>query len=470
MKSASPIFPRVFVTRYRTVLGIWAALALLNLSAGLVIASWPDRQSDLALVRSWTSDWLLHGSDLYSTAGAPDYPPHALVTFSPLAAVPEQWMVPAWASLNIGLALLAPYLAVRWVLPKMTLPEAALPVLMLLTWGGFRTLLQFTLFAVTFGLLSMVLTERASGSRLRTSGQKPEAWSPNTPAMWSGLCLALALTKPQIGAAFFLWALFTRRLRMIAVALAAIAVALAVYCARVQANPLYVIARYAETLWVVYTGETVLIGLAQLRPLAALILSDIRLVDTIAVTVALLMLALVVVVGFAEGSRYEPRAARGKIRRSAIGDRRSSIGNGDTDDGRWTMDDGRSLRPARPNNRRLLYSAPALAGLWSLLSFYHLTYGFVVLLPAAAVLMFADDPRTVGFRKTLFWLLQFGLVVDVPGLWRQAGPLVTVPVWINALAINADRILMLVLFAGMAWLATHPPFSTESSAGAVSAL
>ena len=54
---------------------------------------------------------------------------------------------------------------------------------------------------------------------------------------------------------------------MIFVALAAVAVAFGLYCIRVQASPAHVIARYAETLWVVYTGDTVLIGLAQLRPL-----------------------------------------------------------------------------------------------------------------------------------------------------------------------------------------------------------
>jgi len=132
----------------------------LNLSAGLVIASSPERQSDLDLVRSWTSAWLMEGSDLYPTPAAPDYPPHAIVSFAPLALVSPDWVVPAWASLNIGLALLAPYLAVHWVRPTLGLPEAAFPVLLFLTWGGFRTLLQFSLLAVTCGLGSMVLSDK----------------------------------------------------------------------------------------------------------------------------------------------------------------------------------------------------------------------------------------------------------------------------------------------------------------------
>lgn len=69
----------------------------------------------------------MEGSDLYSTPAAPDYPPHAIVSLSPLATVPPNWVVPAWASLNTGLALLAPYLAVRWVRPTLRLPEAASP-------------------------------------------------------------------------------------------------------------------------------------------------------------------------------------------------------------------------------------------------------------------------------------------------------------------------------------------------------
>lgn len=182
MKSPSPVLPHIFVAHHRVMLGFWGGLVLLNLCAALVIASLPERQVDLHVVSAWAAGWLLNGSDIYSTEVDADYPPHAILALSPLAFVPENWLVPVWASVNIALALLVPYLAVRWVRPTVTVAEAALPVLMFLTWGGFRTLLQFTLFAVTFGLLAMVSEKRP---------------------VWGGICLGLALTKPQIGAPFF---------------------------------------------------------------------------------------------------------------------------------------------------------------------------------------------------------------------------------------------------------------------------
>jgi hypothetical protein len=404
---SSPVFPHVFTTRYRAMLAIWAGMAVMNLSAGIVIASWPERQSDLNLMHAWTTEWLVDGTDIYTSAGDrdyPDYPPHAIVALSPLALLSGEWLVPAWAALNIGLAILATYLAVRSVWPLMTITASVLPVCVLLTWGGFRTLLQFTLFSVTCGLLSMVLSEKRP-----ILARETRAIVQRAPIV-CGICLALAMSKPQVGAPFLLWALFTRRIRTIAIAFAAVVGFFGVYCIRAHANPVHVVARYFETVWVIYTGETVLIGLAQLRPLAALLISDFSLIDTIAAVLALLMLALVLIIGFAEGK-------------------------------------------GRP---RLIYSAPALAGFWSLLTFYHLTYGFVVLLPAAALLMLVDDPPTARFRKTLFWVLQLGLMVDIPGIWRRVSPLVAGPTWINALAIHFDRILMLVLFAGVLRLAVRP--------------
>jgi glycosyl transferase family 87 len=385
-------------SHYRAVLGIWAVMALMNLTAGLAIASWPDRQRDLETMRGWAKEWVVDGSDIYRDEESPDYPPLAIVTLSPLVAVPAKWLVPTWAGINLGLALLAPYLAVRSVRPTLTLADAALPMLMLLCWSGFRTLLQFSLFALTLGLLSMVLSEK-----------RPT---------WAGVCLGFALTKPQMAAPFLLWALFTRRLRPVAVAFTVAAAGLVVYCLRVRANPVMVVVHYIAALRMIYTGDTRLVGLAELRPLIAQIFSSVSTVDLIAATIAMLLLAVVCVVGFAEG--------------------------------RWKSHE--------------IYSAPSLAGLWSLLTFRHLTYGFILLLPTATLLMLANDPLTLTFRKRVFWLLQFGLIVDEPGLWRRFGHLVPVQIQteIDGLLIHADRALMLVLFVcilRLAWRGAQVPKS-----------
>ena len=69
---------RSFLSARRSVLIGWALMAALNLSAGVVIASLPERQTDLETMREWGRDWLVAGSNIYVGYGnAPDYPPHA---------------------------------------------------------------------------------------------------------------------------------------------------------------------------------------------------------------------------------------------------------------------------------------------------------------------------------------------------------------------------------------------------------
>jgi hypothetical protein len=164
-----------------TVLVTWGLLACLNLSAGLVIASWPERQTDLETIRWRGHQWLMLGSNIYShSEDASDYPPHAVVTLSPLGLLPAAWAVPIWASANLGLAVAAPYLTLHAVRPAAPIAALVLPILMFLCWGGFRTLLQFNLLALVFGVLAMAVADR-----------RP---------IWSGLCLGMALMKPQIAA------------------------------------------------------------------------------------------------------------------------------------------------------------------------------------------------------------------------------------------------------------------------------
>ena len=100
--------------------------------------------------------------------------------------------------------------------------------------------------ALTFGLASAVLADR-----------RP---------VWSGVCLGLALMKPQIAAPFLVWALLARRWNVVFVALGVIVAGFVVYCARAAANPVDVIGNYASILRYLYAGEAIMLGLAQLRP------------------------------------------------------------------------------------------------------------------------------------------------------------------------------------------------------------
>jgi hypothetical protein len=380
--------PPVFTARGRAVLAAWVLAAVANLLAGVVIASWPGRQTDLESVRRWGAEWLLVGVNVYGADPVgPDYPPHAVVALSPLAVLPAAWAVPFWIAVNLALALAAPLLAVRAVRPAANRFDTALLVAMLLCWGGFRTLLQFSLLALTLGLAAMVVADRRAG--------------------WSGVALGLALIKPQVAAPFLLWAVFTRRLRVAGTAVAVTALGFGVFCLRAHANPADVVRSYAATLHAYYLGDAIMTGLSNLRPVIALAAPDAAVADGVAGAVALLMLVGICALGAGEGRR-----------RDAV-----------------------------------MYSAPALAGLWSLLTFYHLTYGFLVLLPAAVMLVAGDDARTSVFRRRLFWMLQIALMVDLPGAWRRVSDDVRAPEAVNALFVHFDRVLMLGLFLCVAALA-----------------
>jgi hypothetical protein len=366
-------------------------MAMVNLSVGLTLASRAERQTDLHTMRKWVTAWVVDGVNVYHPDASPsDYPPNALVTYAPLA-IPADDPVRLWAALNVAMAVVAAYLAVRAVRPAITFSDAALPMAMFLCWGGFRTLLQFSLLSLTCGLLAMV-------------------WSNKRPVA-SGVALAIALAKPQIGIAFVLWSIFARRLRVVGVAAAVVVGEVAAFCVRTRANAVQVLADYTHTLRVVYSGDSDFAGLAQLRPVVASMVSNVQTTDAIAASIAGLLFAVVCVVGVIEYNRGTDR----------------------------------------------LYAAPALTGVWSLLTFYHLTYGFVLLLPLAALLRLADNVETLVFRKRLFWALQIALMADIPGLWRRTRPLIGAADWINAAVPHTDQVLMLALFACVAALAVRRP-------------
>lgn len=373
------------------LIAVWGVMAALNLAAGVVIASWPDRQADLETMTQWGRNWLLLGLHVYGPAeeDPADYPPHAIVMLSLLALLPDAWRVPLWAGLNLALVIGAAWLAVRTVRPDIGRMESALPVLILLCWGGLRALLQFSLLAFVFGLLAVVLADR-----------RP---------VWSGLCLGMGLMKPQMTAPIFLWALFTRRFRLAGIAIAPIALGFGLVCARTGMTPDALAKDYLATLAGLYMGDATMIGLAELRPLIRLTTSNHAVVDLVASILALALLAVVCALGLKEGR----------------------------------------------TTRTLLYSAPGLAALWSLMTFYHLTYGFILLLPLGALLLFDDNPQTFFFRRRVFWAMQAALMFDVPGLWWRFGHLVSAPPFVSDLTIHVDRFVMVGLFVCVAVLAVR---------------
>lgn len=385
----SDILPHAFIRHRRLTLTVWALMAVLNLSAAVVITSWPERQTDLDTIQRWGGNWLLRGDDVYATDwDYPDYPPHAIALLSPLGMLSLVWAVPTWSVINLALVFVAAYLALRHVRPRLSPSEAALPVLMFLCWSGSRTLLQFSLLALTFGLASAVLADR-----------RP---------LWSGVCLGLALMKPQIAAPFLVWALLAKRWTSVAMAFGIIAAGFGVYCARATVHPVDVIVNYASILQHLYAGEALMLGLAQLRP-AFQIVASAPAVDAMSLAAAAVLFGAVCGVAWTE--------------------RR--------------LDD------------RIRLAAPPMVALWSLLTFYHLTYGFLILLPLAARLLYTEIPDTRVFRRRLFWSLQLGLMFDVPGWSSRLVPLLSIPGWVDILLGHFDRALMLAIYAATGVLAVR---------------
>jgi hypothetical protein len=225
----------------------------------------------------------------------------------------------------------------------------------------------------------------------------------------AGACLGLALMKPQVAVPVFLWCAFTRRWRVALVSALGVLVLFAAFCLRAREDsPLSVLTQYVGILASYHTGDSILTGLSELRPFIRQWVSDASDADAIAGAIAIGLFGGLCAAGFQEGS----------VR------------------------------------RRVVYAAPPLLACWSLLTFYHLTYGFIILLPVLMLLALNDAERS-PLRRSLLWILQLGMMFDIPGLSRQAG-LVDTPLYETVL-VHADRVLMLGLFVGLVALAWREP-------------
>jgi hypothetical protein len=367
------------------VLMFWGALAVSNLAAGIFISSQAHRMSDLENMMRWGHAWLVEGRNVYEIDGwAVAYPPNGVVALSPLGLLPLGVAHPAWMLLNIMMAIVAPYCAARFFRPHDSLRVIALPVLMFLCWGGVRTLTQFSLITLVLSMAAMMLADRRR--------------------VISGACLGLALMKPQVAIPVFLWSVFTRRWTLVLTAVLMAGGLFAVFCVRSDASPIRVAARYAEILAAYHTGDAILAGISEFRPLIYQLITDVSQVDAIASSIAVGLFAGICATGFQEGA----------VR------------------------------------KRVLYAAPPLVACWSLMTFYHLTYGFVTLLPVM-MLLALNDTRRSTLRQALFWILQLGMMFDIPGLSRRAG-LAETALYVNVLA-HVDRALMVTLFIGLVVLA-----------------
>ena len=372
---------QLFTKPSRRILIFWASLAALNLSAGVVISLQPQRLTDLESIQNWGRRWLVGGQQIYRPHDSfVDYPPNAIVLLSPLGLLSPEMAAAIWLMVNVAMVLLVAYLAARFFRPHDPFRIILLPILMFLCWGGVRTLTQFSLLALVFSMTAMSLADRTR--------------------VVSGMSLGLALMKPHVALPVVLWSLFTRRWVVLFVGASTALALFAVFCVRSSSDPFWVVVSYVAILAMYHTGDAILAGLSELRPLILQLVGEASRADALGAAIALGLLATICMGGFDEG----------RVK------------------------------------KRVLYTAPPLVALWSLMTFYHLTYGFIILLPVMMLLALHDsEPSTL--RRGLFWLLQLGMMFDIPGLSRRAG-LGDTALHASVLS-HADRALMVGLFVGL---------------------
>jgi hypothetical protein len=238
-------------------------------------------------------------------------------------------------------------------------------------------------------------------------------WLADLRPVASGVAIGLALMKPQIAFPVFLWVALARRWKIVSSAAVAVAVGWLVYAARAGLSPVTLVTGYISVLQTYYTGPTAVRGVSNLRPLFEQFTTP-EAAEPAAASAALLMLAIIV-----------------------------------------------GLASRRRRDDRLLI--PALGGVWSLSTVYHLTYGFILLLPASILLRLDRGTRDGVARRAIFWIVQAALIVDSPGIARRTATLLS-PFAAAALS-HADRLLMLLVFAAIVRLTsddTEPARSTTS--------
>lgn len=196
-----------------------AALALTAVSVAVWLSLQPHRLGDLHRIALWTSQWI-HGVHLYGPASDVDYPPWAIVTLSPLALVPPMLLPWVWGGVNL--------MALCFVARRLA-PSRATVFMLLIAAGAVRTLNQFSLVSLALAVAGTTIV---------------------TPL--SPLWLGLSLMKPQIGAVFWLHALWQRQWKLALTAGVVPLLLTAVYAGRVHVSLLDLPAAYAQSLHVQY--------------------------------------------------------------------------------------------------------------------------------------------------------------------------------------------------------------------------
>jgi alpha-1,2-mannosyltransferase len=359
----------------------------------------PGQSQDLQMILNWLTTWFWQASSPYRlpVGAVANYPPHFISFLSPLALLPFRSAVVVWSVLNVAMAPFAGFVAFRIFKPDARRKAALLPCAMFLSWAGLRVGLgngQFTLLALTFGLLATLTADR-----------RP---------LVSGVLLALALTKPHVGAAFLLWAVFTKRYKIVGASVAVAFAGLVIFCLRLGENLVAVIGDFFRVLNSQLAGKTFLAGIFELRPLVHVVIPYFTAAEAVHFTVILVLLCIIGVAAL-------------------------------------RMDSG------APNQRDTIVLQ--LFCLWDLIAVYHSPYDSVIMLPVVVGLYLAalGDPSTYSRGSILLWIVQLALVIEVPFLgWKlsEYGHPLSVG-YLRAVLAHFDRMLLIVVCCYVLYLNRH---------------
>lgn len=199
--------------------------ALANILAGLFLARQSDRTGDFHQIMAWSREWIGGGNPYAPPDSIADYPPNALVTLAPLAAMGVQKALEIWMWMNAALAVATGRMASRLArLGSWTVAFAAVVVML----PAFRTFNQFSIAAFAPALAGFLLAPRY-----------PVA---------GGLAIGVSLMKPHIGGPALLWAIAARRWETVAAAFAVPCAFVATYCFRAGETPFESVRNYSHAL------------------------------------------------------------------------------------------------------------------------------------------------------------------------------------------------------------------------------
>lgn len=377
--------------RARVLLIFWTLLGVASVTQGHLTSLKPGQSQDLRTVKTWLDAFQEGQNPYYLPQGSTaNYPPHGIAFLSLLATIPDEWLPIVWSTFNLGLSVLSGYLAFRIFNPTSPRKAALLPVILFLSWAGLRIGLgngQLSLLMLSFGLLAVATVDRSP--------------------LLAGALLGFSAMKPHVGATFFLWALFTKRLKAVVASIAVGLLGLIVFSIRVGESPIAVVREFISVLRLQFGGQNYLGGVTEFRPLVHAIIPNFAAAEAVHLFV---LVSTLVPIG-------------------VIGMRRTSL---DT----------------KQRDALVLQ----LTCLWCLLAVFHNPYDLILMLPVMAGFYSYMLPQVSRseWRQDVFalWLLQAALVAHVPGLWWKLARSVDVSGWnwAGQFLSHFDRVLIICFF------------------------